>query len=143
MKLLSLLGAREPAKKGVNLDDMGVWSLLWVNQDEFATTEPSARLGDHTRETLALSIGGIVGDVMGGEHGTTLRRAIEDSYSELWTPKQTERATGKLPRREREPPRPPSKPRCASSSRRSERRRRSAASSISSRSSEISSWLRR
>lgn len=95
-KVFSLLGAREPAKKGTNPDDMGVWSLLWVNQDEFATAEPAERMGDHVRGTLAESIGGIVGDVMGGEHGIHLRRAIEDAYAKVWTPKQTDRATGKL-----------------------------------------------
>lgn len=97
-KVLALLGAREPAKKGINLDDMGVWSLLWVNQDEFATVEPGKHLGDHVRSTLATAIRGIVGDVMGGERGVQLRRAIEESYSKLWTPKQSDRATGELAR---------------------------------------------
>ncbi|MFO0608833.1 MAG: AAA family ATPase [Polyangiales bacterium] len=98
LKVFSLLGAREPAKKGTNPDDMGVWSLLWVNQDEFATAEPAKHLGDHVRGTLAESIGGIVGDVMGGEHGIHLRRAIEQAYTQVWTPKQTDRATGELAR---------------------------------------------
>ncbi len=94
--LIATLDAREAAKKGSNPDDMGVWGLLWVNQDEFATQEPAERMGEHVRGSLAHAIGSLVGNVMGGAHGVQLRDAIDAEYAAVWTPKQEGRATGKL-----------------------------------------------
>ncbi len=98
MHVLSLLGARGAGKGGPNPDDMGVWSLLWVNQDELATLAPTdeRRMGDHVRASLSSAIGSIVGNVMGGEHGVPLRRAIDEAFERVWTPKQQDRATGAL-----------------------------------------------
>ncbi len=93
--LFARLDAREPAKKGVNPDDMGVWGLLWVNQDAFATQEPSEAMGDHVRGSLSRTIGSLVGNVMGGEYGVALKRAIEEEHDKYWTAKQ-QGATEKL-----------------------------------------------
>lgn len=93
--LLAKLDAREPAKKGVKHDDMGVWGLLWVNQDAFATQEPSEAMGDHVRGSLSRTIGTLVGNVMGGEHGIALKRSIEEEHEKYWTSKDRD-ATGKL-----------------------------------------------
>lgn len=92
--LFERLGAREPQKKGVNSDDMGVWGLLWVNQDASATEQPSEVMGDHVRGSLARTIGALVGDVMGGEHGVALKRAIDAEHDQHWTAK-TREATGR------------------------------------------------
>ncbi len=91
--LIEKLDAREAAKKGLHVDDMGVWGLLWVNQDAYATQEPAEAMGDHVRGSLARTIGTLVGNVMGGEYGVALRRAVEDRYATHWTAKQ-DRATG-------------------------------------------------
>ncbi len=93
--LFAKLDAREPAKKGTNLDDMGVWGLLWVNQDALATKEPSEAMGEHVRGSLARTIGSLVGNVMGGEHGIALKRVIEEEHEKYWTAKQ-QGATDKL-----------------------------------------------
>lgn len=93
--LFDRLGAREPAKKGVNFDDMGVWGLLWVQQDAYATDQPAQMMGEHVRGSLSRTIGALVGNVMGGEHGVALKRAIEDEHDRFWTAK-TQEATDRL-----------------------------------------------
>jgi len=93
--LIETLDAREAAKKGLHVDDMGVWGLLWVNQDAYATQEPAEAMGDHVRGSLARTIGTLVGNVMGGAYGVALKRALDDRYSLHWTAKQ-DRATGEF-----------------------------------------------
>ncbi len=93
--LVTTFDALEAPKKGFNPDSMGVWGLLWVQQDQFAAGEPTKGLGEHQRGSLARAIEQQVGNVMGGEHGVRLRTAIDVTCQEFWTA-ATDRPTGKL-----------------------------------------------
>ncbi len=100
-RLRALLGSREGNKQGVSEDDMGLWGLLWVKQDEFAAQEPGERLGAPVREDLADAFRQQVGDVIGGGEGVRLREAIEARFQVYYTPKQ-DRATGEFASLEKE-----------------------------------------
>lgn len=77
--LLAQLEGRRPGKRGGTRNDMGLWGLLWVSQDESAYTDPGDALDEHVRGVLSEIIGRQVGQVLGGKHGERVRaRVLEE-----------------------------------------------------------------
>jgi|GEM_PF-2597414 len=87
-------------KQGVSTDDMGLFGLLWVEQDDFARREPAEALGPRVKGDLATAIEHQVGKVIGGSEGVNLRDAIEQTYAKFFTAGQ-EKVTGELAALER------------------------------------------
>lgn len=100
-RVRQLLGAREGNKQGTSEDDMGLWGLLWVKQDEFAAKEPAERLGAPVKADLADAFQQQVGDALGGGEGVRLREAIEAQFQTHYTLKR-DQPTGELAALERE-----------------------------------------
>jgi hypothetical protein len=94
-RVRQLLGAREGNKQGTSEDDMGLWGLLWVKQDEFAAKEPAERLGAPVKADLADAFQQQVGDALGGGDGVRLREAIEAQFQTHYTLKR-DQPTGEL-----------------------------------------------
>jgi DNA repair exonuclease SbcCD ATPase subunit len=94
-RVRQLLGAREGNKQGTSEDDMGLWGLLWVKQDEFAAKEPAERLGAPVKADLADAFQQQVGDALGGGEGVRLREAIEARFLTHYTLKR-DQPTGEL-----------------------------------------------
>ena len=85
-RLREILGSHKPGKRGAHLDDMGLWGLLWVGQDDAAYTDPGQRLGDSTRGTIQEAIERQVASVTGGGRVAELLRAkAREEYLRYWT----------------------------------------------------------
>ncbi|WP_437924639.1 AAA family ATPase [Sorangium sp. So ce291] len=74
--LLAQLEGRRAGKRGGTRNDMGLWGLLWVAQDESAYADPGDTLDEHVRGALSDAIGRQVGQVLGGKHGERLRTRV-------------------------------------------------------------------
>ena len=90
-RLRSLFGSHEGNRQGASVDDMGLWGLLWVQQDEFATKEPAESMGQRVRGDLSSMVDRQVGRVMGGADGVRLKGAIDTEFERFYTPKQKDR----------------------------------------------------
>lgn len=100
-RLRELFYTHKGGKQGTSIDDMGLWGLLWVEQDDLARKEPADSIGSHVRSDLATAIERQVGQVIGGRVGVDLREAIERAYEEHFTAKQ-DRNKGELAQLEAE-----------------------------------------
>ncbi|HTN90237.1 MAG TPA: AAA family ATPase, partial [Sorangium sp.] len=85
--LLARLDGRRPGRTGGTRNDMGLWGLLWVAQDETAYTDPGDALDENVRGALSDSIGRQVGQVLGGKHGERVRTRVLDHAARYFTPK--------------------------------------------------------
>ena len=85
--LLARLEGRAPGKRGANKNDMGLWGLLWVTQDETAHADPGEALDDEVRGALSDSVGRQVGRVLGGKHGERLRTRVIEHAAQFFTRK--------------------------------------------------------
>ncbi|MDP7114079.1 MAG: AAA family ATPase, partial [Myxococcota bacterium] len=50
--LWACLGSSRPGNRGAKREDMGIWGLLWVSQDEAAAADPGTKIGEETRGAL-------------------------------------------------------------------------------------------
>lgn len=91
--LLTLLDGRRPGKRGSTRNDMGLWGLLWVAQDDSAHADPGDALDENVRGALSDAIGRQVGQVLGGKHGERVRSQVIEHVADYFTPK-TGVATG-------------------------------------------------
>ncbi|WP_170229950.1 AAA family ATPase [Polyangium fumosum] len=91
--LRNKLEGRAPKKSGLSREDMGVWGLLWVTQDESAHADPGGTLDEEVRGALAEAVGRQVGKVMGGKHGERIRARVHEELKRFYTPK-TDKPTG-------------------------------------------------
>jgi uncharacterized protein YhaN len=91
--LRAKLEGKAPKKSGLVREDMGVWGLLWVTQDESAHEDPGDRLDEEVRGALADAVSRQVGQVMGGKHGERIRGRIHEELKKYYTPK-TDKPTG-------------------------------------------------
>jgi len=85
--LLARLEGKAPKKTGVTREDMGVWGLLWVTQDESAYADPGEKLDEDVRGALAETVGRQVGRVTGGRHGERIRGRVEEALARFFTTK--------------------------------------------------------
>ncbi len=83
-RVWELLGAKAPGSGKVKPEQMGLWGVLWVSQDEAAFTDPADRLGDETRGALQEAIGRQVGRIAGGRHGELLRSRVHEEARRYW-----------------------------------------------------------
>ncbi len=84
-KVWEVLGSSAPSTRGAKREDMGLWGVLWVSQDEAAFSDPSKDLGEETRGALQDAIGRQVGQIAGGRHGERLRAKVHEEYRRFWT----------------------------------------------------------
>ena len=84
-KVWEILGSNAPSSRGAKREDMGLWGVLWVSQDEAAFTDPSEDLGEDTRGALQDAIGRQVGQIAGGRHGELLRSRVHEEMNRFWT----------------------------------------------------------
>jgi uncharacterized protein YhaN len=84
-RVWDLLGAGTPGSGEVKQENMGLWGVLWVSQDDAAFTDPAARLGEDTRGALQDAIGRQVGQIAGGRHGELLRARVHEEAGRYWT----------------------------------------------------------
>lgn len=89
------LGSSRPGTRGAKREDMGIWGLLWVSQDEAAAADPGTKIGEETRGALQDVIGRQVGQIVGGRHGERIRTRAREEARRYWTP-TLERPTGEL-----------------------------------------------
>ena len=85
-KVWECLGSRRPGTRGAKTQDMGLWGLLWVSQDEAAFSDPATRIGEETRGALQEAIGRQVGAIVGGRHGELVRSRVLEEARRFWTP---------------------------------------------------------
>lgn len=83
--LLARLEGRRPGKRGGSRNDMGLWGLLWVAQDETAYTDPGDTLDEEVRGALSEAIGRQVGRVLGGKHGERVRTRVLEHAARYFT----------------------------------------------------------
>ncbi|MDC3960912.1 hypothetical protein KEG38_44210 [Polyangium jinanense] len=88
-----LEGRAPKGRNGVSREDMGVWGLLWVTQDESAYADPGGTLDEEVRGALADAVSRQVGKVMGGKHGERIRAKVHEELKKFYTPK-TDKPTG-------------------------------------------------
>lgn len=86
--LLARLEGRPPKKSGLARQDMGVWGLLWVTQDESAYADPGGTLDEEVRGSLAEAVGRQVGKLTGGKHGERIRARVLEEVGLYFTPKR-------------------------------------------------------
>ena len=91
----AMVGARSPGKQGASRNDMGVWGLLWVTQDDAAFSDPGEKLDADARGSLHEAIGRHVAQVTGGKLGERLRQAVRETAARYFTDK-TGQPTGEL-----------------------------------------------
>ncbi len=89
------LGSSRPGTRGAKREDMGIWGLLWVSQDEAAAADPGTKIGEETRGALQDVIGRQVGQIVGGRHGERIRTRAREEARRYWTP-TLEKPTGEL-----------------------------------------------
>ncbi|AKT40000.1 AAA family ATPase [Chondromyces crocatus] len=89
-ELLRRLEGRLPKKGAVSREDMGVWGLLWVTQDETAHADPGATLGEDVRGALADAVGRQVGLLTGGKEGERIRSRVQGEVARFYTQKRVE-----------------------------------------------------
>jgi AAA domain len=87
--LLARLDGRRPGRTGGTRNDMGLWGLLWVAQDETAYADPGDALDDNVRGALSDAIGRQVGQVLGGKHGERVRTHVLDHAAHYFTRRTT------------------------------------------------------
>jgi len=87
------LEGKAPKGRVLSREDMGVWGLLWVTQDESAHADPGGTLDEEVRGALADAVSRQVGQVMGGKHGERIRARIQEELKRFYTPK-TDKPTG-------------------------------------------------
>ncbi|MDP3277221.1 MAG: hypothetical protein Q8Q09_18675 [Deltaproteobacteria bacterium] len=87
-QLRKLFDSQEGKKQGITADDMGIWGLLWVQQDEFATQEPGETMGKRVKADLQSAVGRQVGQVIGGQDGQRLMDAIDTEFFRFFTQKR-------------------------------------------------------
>jgi DNA repair exonuclease SbcCD ATPase subunit len=80
------LGSSRPGNRGAKREDMGIWGLLWVSQDEAAAADPGTKIGEETRGALQDVIGRQVGQIVGGRHGERIRTRAKEEARRYWTP---------------------------------------------------------
>lgn len=90
------LKAQAPGPRGAKTDDMGVWGLLWVNQDGAASADPGGLLGQDSRNTLKGVIERQVSTVLGGARGERLGELVAERYARHWTPAGHVKGQGSL-----------------------------------------------
>ena len=83
-RVWDLLGAGAPGSGETRQENMGLWGVLWVSQDDAAFTDPAAKLGDETRGALQEAIGRQVGQIAGGRHGELLRSRVHEEAKRYW-----------------------------------------------------------
>ena len=84
--LWACLGSSRPGNRGAKREDMGIWGLLWVSQDEAAAADPGTKIGEETRGALQDVIGRQVGQIVGGRHGERIRTRAREEARRYWTP---------------------------------------------------------
>jgi hypothetical protein len=84
-RLLARLDGRRPSRSGSTRNDMGLWGLLWVAQDETAYTDPGSTLDGDVRGALSDVISRQVGHVLGGKHGERLRSQVAEHCARYFT----------------------------------------------------------
>ncbi|WP_437314418.1 AAA family ATPase [Sorangium sp. So ce385] len=85
--LVAKLEGRRPGRTGATRNDMGLWGLLWVAQDETAYTDPGDALDANVRGALSDAIGRQVGQVLGGKHGERVRIRVIEHAARYFTAK--------------------------------------------------------
>ncbi len=82
-ELRSLLGFAEAGIRGANLESLGMWGVLWVQQGQ-SFGRPN--LTDSARASLSEGLESEVGTVLGGRRGRELPKVIDGRRGELVTP---------------------------------------------------------
>lgn len=82
-ELRRLLGFSEAGSRGANLETLGMWGVLWVQQGQ-SFGRPN--LPDSALASLSAGLESEVGTVLGGRRGRELPQAIEQRLAELVTP---------------------------------------------------------
>ena len=84
-ELRNLLGFAEAGNRGANLETLGMWGVLWVQQGQsFGRPE----LPDSALASLSAGLESEVGTVLGGRRGRELPQVIERRRGELVTAAQ-------------------------------------------------------
>ncbi len=84
-ELRNLLGFAEAGNRGANLETLGMWGVLWVQQGQ-SFGRPD--LPDSALESLSAGLESEVGTVLGGRRGRELPQVIEQRRGELVTAAQ-------------------------------------------------------
>lgn len=82
-ELRRLLGFSEAGSRGANLETLGMWGVLWVQQGQ-SFGRPN--LPDSALASLSAGLESEVGAVLGGRRGRELPQAIEQRLAELVSP---------------------------------------------------------
>ena len=82
-ELRNLLGFSEAGNRGANLETLGMWGVLWVQQGQ-SFGRPN--LPNSALESLSAGLESEVGTVLGGRRGRELPRVIEQQRGALVTP---------------------------------------------------------
>jgi hypothetical protein len=92
--LLVRLEGRRAGKRGGTRNDMGLWGLLWVTQDETAHADPGQTLDDSVRGALSDTVGRQVGQMLGGRRSEQVRSQVLENAGQFFT-RRTNAKTGK------------------------------------------------
>lgn len=84
-KLRELLGAGRPTRQGVKSEELGMWGLLWLDQDDTARVEPGEAMSGSTREKLTEVIHRQVGQVTSGRGAERLHAELSKLFELYWT----------------------------------------------------------
>ena len=84
-ELRNLLGFAEAGNRGANLETLGMWGVLWVQQGQ-SFGRPD--LPESALASLSAGLESEVGAVLGGRRGRELPQVIEKRREELVTPAQ-------------------------------------------------------
>jgi predicted nucleic acid-binding Zn-ribbon protein len=82
--LLARLDGRRAGRTGGDKNDMGLWGLLWVTQDDTAYTDPGQALDDSVRGALSEAVGRQVGQVLGGKRSEQVRTQVLENARRYW-----------------------------------------------------------
>ena len=83
--LLARLEGRRAGRTGGDKNDMGLWGLLWVTQDDTAHADPGQALDDNVRGALSDAVGRQVGQVLGGKRSEQVRTQVLETARRYFT----------------------------------------------------------
>jgi len=83
--LLARLDGRRAGRSGGDKNDMGLWGLLWVTQDDTAHADPGQALDDSVRGALSEAVGRQVGQVLGGKRSEQVRTQVLENARRYFT----------------------------------------------------------